>query len=476
MNLYSNLLLLFLSILSVVSSSPSPSSSSSSITLPIYSKRYSHSKDDLESWAHQQGLHLRKKYNKPLTLNNEHNHHLSERSLIALTNQNIDAAYYATIGIGNPQQTFQVILDTGSSSLWLVSTELSASENAIGDGYNPSSSSSFKNESDSFSVVYGSGQAYGYDAKDDVQLGTFKLTSSPFAVVDRVTSALVSSPVSGIMGLAWSSLTDDNTTPFWQQLVENNQIRSDTTMSFYLTRMRSNSQAQSLEPGGTFTLGEVNNDLYTGDISYHNILNKDWWRVNMTGINVNGNSVWTPSFTVGAGVDSGTTLIGGPHDDIAKIWEAVDGAQEGSGQYSGYWFYPCDSNPNIEILIDGTPYAVNPEDLKFNKASSGTCQGAIFALESGTTTNDQKSLTWVLGDTFMKNYYTVFRHSPPSVGFAKLSDEAKATQTKVGNIPSETVGNADSLGGSSANSNLNNYTIMLSITLSITLITALSII
>ena len=279
------------------------------------------------------------------------------------------------------------------------------------------------------------------------------------------------------MGLAWSSLTDLRASPFWQQLVENNQISTETTMSFYLTRMRSNSQAQSLEPGGTFTLGELDNTLYTGDITYHNILSRDWWRVSLTGINVNGNSVWTPSFTVGAGVDSGTTLIGGPRDDIARIWDAVEGAQEGSGQYSGFWFYPCDSNPNIEIVIDDTPYAINPNDLRFNQFSSGTCQGAIYAIQSGSTTNDQNSLSWILGDTFMKNYYTVFRHSPPSVGFAQLSDEAIATQTRIGEIPSETVGDADSYGGSHSKSIiLNNFSIILSIALSISIIALLSII
>ena len=60
-----------------------------SINLPIYTKRHLQSKDDIESWVHQQGLNLRRKYNKPLYLNG--NLDLPERSIIALTNQNIDA-------------------------------------------------------------------------------------------------------------------------------------------------------------------------------------------------------------------------------------------------------------------------------------------------------------------------------------------------------------------------------------------------
>jgi len=32
-------------------------------------------------------------------------------------------------------------------------------------------------------------------------------------------------------------------------------------------------------------------------------------------------------------------------------------------------------------------------------------------------------LDWILGDTFMRNVYNVFRYDPPSVGFAKVKDE-----------------------------------------------------
>ncbi|TIA89125.1 hypothetical protein E3P99_02204 [Wallemia hederae] len=441
-----------------------------SVSYPIYHS--SRSSEDTQEWAYAQGLKQRTKYGYPALLGKDR---MSHRSIVALTNQNIDAAYYATIGVGQPQQAFQVILDTGSSALWLISNTLSEAENGqFGAGYDPAASTSFKNKSDEFSVTYGSGQAFGYDATDDVQLGTYSLSSSPLAVVDEVTSTLIAAPVSGIMGLAWSSLSQDVGTPFWQQLVQNDQISGENTMSFYLTRMRSNSQAQSLEPGGSFTLGELDNSLYTGDISFHNILGEDWWRVNMSGINVGGNTVFTPSITIGAGVDSGTTLIGGPHDDIAKIWEAVEGAEEGTGNYAGYWFYPCNANPNIEIVIDGTPYAVNPEDLKFNQASTGTCQGAIFALSSGSTTGSNTNLEWVLGDTFMKNYYTVFRHSPAAVGFAQLSDNAIASQTQVGAVPSQTVGEADSFGNSGAQAS---YTpaFVVPVAITLTAIIALSI-
>lgn len=56
-----------------------------------------------------------------------------------LTNHNLDASYSATVSIGTPAQSFDVVLDTGSSDLWVAADGSSITT----DKYSPSSSSSF---------------------------------------------------------------------------------------------------------------------------------------------------------------------------------------------------------------------------------------------------------------------------------------------------------------------------------------------
>lgn len=56
-----------------------------------------------------------------------------------LTNHNLDASYSASVSIGTPAQSFDVVLDTGSSDLWVAADGSSITT----DKYNPSSSSSF---------------------------------------------------------------------------------------------------------------------------------------------------------------------------------------------------------------------------------------------------------------------------------------------------------------------------------------------
>jgi hypothetical protein len=56
-----------------------------------------------------------------------------------LTNHNLDASYSATVSIGTPGQAFDVVLDTGSSDLWVAADGSSITT----DKFAPSKSTSF---------------------------------------------------------------------------------------------------------------------------------------------------------------------------------------------------------------------------------------------------------------------------------------------------------------------------------------------
>jgi cathepsin D len=48
---------------------------------------------------------------------------------------------------------------------------------------------------------------------------------------------------------------------------------------------------------------------------------------------------------------------------------------------------------------------------------------------------------WVVGDTFLKNVYSVFRANPPSIGFAALAAGVESSVTENG-VPTPTIGSA----------------------------------
>lgn len=86
---------------------------------------------------------------------------------------------------------------------------------------------------------------------------------------------------------------------------------------------------------------------------------------------------------------------------------------------AGYYFIPCTSNVSFVIYFGGNPYSVSLEDFVLDQISwdNRLCLGAVFGTES---TADVQ--LWIVGNAFLKNVYTVFNATTPSVGFAYPTD------------------------------------------------------
>lgn len=274
----------------------------------------------------------------------------------------------------------------------------------------------------------------------------FQVTNQVFALADQVSANLLSNPISGLMGLGWSSIASSGATPMWQTLAKGSQW-SEPVMSFFLTRFINVNGAASQEPGGEFMMGGTNSQLYTGDIDYVNIPTgrQSYWLIPLTGLTVNGASVLSGS--VNAAIDTGTTLVGGPTDAISSIFAQIPNSQAGTGDLDGYYLYPCSTSVTITMTFSSRTWTINPADFLLMRASTSMCVGAFFALNlSGSAPS------WIVGDTFLKNVYSVYRYNPPSVGFANLSSTALAQNTLGGTLPSATIGSSPvTATGSAAN-------------------------
>ncbi|KAG0705620.1 aspartic peptidase domain-containing protein [Suillus ampliporus] len=351
----------------------------------------------------------------------------------SLVDQQYDSAYYGSLAIGTPAVSFDVLLDTGSSDLWLAGSSCGTSCGSSAT-YNPSSSSTFQNLSTAFDIQYGSGAAEGYVAQDTVQMAGFSVSSQGFAVVDQVSQDLLTSPVSGLLGLAWNTLAASGQTPLWQTLASSNAWDS-ALFAVQLTRYTNDSSAQQLEPGGVINMGYTNSSLYTGSIDYIDIPGTpSYWYLPLDSLTVQGSSISIASGTTAA-IDTGTTNIAGPASSIQAIYAQIPNSQPATGEWEGYYSFPCSTTVNVELSFGGSTWSISPADFAFTQSSSSECIGAFFEADiSGG------SPTWIIGDAFLKNVYSVFRYNPPSVGFANLSSIAIAENGAGGTVPSATIG------------------------------------
>lgn len=342
--------------------------------------------------------------------------HLKKRQQsgsVKLQNNGIDASYSGQVSIGTPPQSFSIILDTGSSDLWVEDSECSACQ---GSKYDPSKSSSYKGSTDKFSISYGSGDAAGRLASDAVSMGGQNVGEQVFAIVDSMTPNLIASSVSGIMGLAFPALAYSKSAPWWQNASKG---WNQKLFAFYMKRYRDIDGATKVEAdGGTATFGYLDPSLYSGDVTYVNVpSNPQYWQIPMGGVSVLGKAIDLGSSNQVA-VDTGTTLIGGPADVVSAIYAAIPGSRKMTGNYANYYEYPCSTA--VEMTMAFGDFTINIGDADFNLGrygdASDMCTGGIFVQALSSTSPVQ----WIVGATALKNTYTVFRYDPPSVGFAAL--------------------------------------------------------
>ncbi|KAJ6482527.1 aspartic peptidase domain-containing protein [Mycena sanguinolenta] len=337
----------------------------------------------------------------------------------AVTNQEGDSSYFSTVQIGTPPQTFNVVLDTGSSDLFVLDTSCTGCSTA--PLFDSSKSSTFSQSTSTKPTVitYGSGSVEGFIGTDTVSMGSFTISSQTFLTVEALDQGLIDGDVSGLMGLAFEGLADTNAVPFWQALASNNKLTAPE-MAFQLLR----STSQSDEPGGTFTLGGTNSSLFTGDIEFHDLVDSStptFWQLSLSAVTAQGKTVTLNSDEAVSAIDTGTTAIGGPSDGVAAIWAAVPGAsavKEQGGE--GFFQFPCTTDVSIALSFGGQAWPISTQDINLGALQEGSsdCIGAIFDISLGNTGTGP---FWVVGDTFLKNVYSVFRQNPMSVGFAALA-------------------------------------------------------
>lgn len=200
-------------------------------------------------------------------------------------------------------QAFDVVLDTGSSDLWVATTACVSCPRTI-PVFDPSKSNSFNATTLGTTIRYGQGQVTGQIVEDVVSMAGFSVTSQTFCVslffyslfhrrsrlsclvvaATDLSRELLGAQAAGLMGLGFTSLAATRSTPFWEALSDGGQFTTPE-MGFQFTRERGNPSAQSEEFGGTFTLGGTNSSLFTGDIEFLDMPSgtPSFWLLNMAG-------------------------------------------------------------------------------------------------------------------------------------------------------------------------------------------------
>ena len=73
-------------------------------------------------------------------------------------------------------------------------------------------------------------------------------------------------------------------------------------------------------------------------------------------LDVNGMNVVSPIITI---IDSGTSFMFGPPDEVEKVYAQVPGSQPLTGAMQGFYSFPCKTVPKISFKWGGKAWAVS---------------------------------------------------------------------------------------------------------------------
>lgn len=327
-----------------------------------------------------------------------------------------DYSYFAQVYLGSAKTPMYMLLDTGAGTSWVMGPSCTSDSCKLHNSFGAANSTTFVASTNTFSVSYGSGSVSGTLATDSLTLAGLTVTMT-LGIANNTSADFTSFPMDGILGL---SQAQGSTPNFLQTLVSSKQLKSNL---FAVDLNRASDGTNN----GEISFGAVDTSKFEGTLNYNAVATSadGEWAISMDNAGVGGDLAGITGRL--AYIDTGTSYIFGPPEDVLKFHAVVSGATSSDNVT---WSVPCTTTKTMDIVFGGVSYSILASDWVGDTDDDGMCTSNIFghAVVDGA---------WLLGDTFLKNVYSVFDVDENRIGFVqKISTSTTSTSKTSG--PSST--------------------------------------
>uniref|UniRef100_A0A803THJ5 Peptidase A1 domain-containing protein n=1 Tax=Anolis carolinensis TaxID=28377 RepID=A0A803THJ5_ANOCA len=318
---------------------------------------------------------------------------------------NLNSFYFGEISIGTPPQNFLVLMDTGSANLWVPSVYCNTAACGNHNRFNPSASSTYTNNGQTFSLYYGSGSLTVMLGYDTVQVQNIVVRNQEIGLSqNEPSSPFYYASFDGILGMSYPSAAVGHVGGYtiMQQMLRQGQL-SEPIFSFYFSRQ------PTAQYGGELILGGIDTQMFSGEITWAPVTREAYWQIGIEEFLIGNQATGLCSQGCQAVVDTGTYLLAVPQQYMSTFLQAV-GGQEYNGEVSGLVNFGK-TWPTFTFIINGSQFPLPPSAY----INNGYCTVQIEATYLPSPTGEP---LWIFGDVFLKEYYSVYDMANNRVGFA----------------------------------------------------------
>lgn len=297
-----------------------------------------------------------------------------------------------------------MVLDTGSSNLWVPSSKCMSIACLLHKRYDSSSSSTYLANGTEFQIRYGSGSLSGFISQDVLRVADLVIYSQDFGeALSEPDLSFTFGRFDGILGLAYSSISVNNVIPPFYNMIDQ-KLLDEPVFSFWLGTLEKDIE------GGECVFGGVDPDHFEGEVIYIPVRRKAYWEVTLDAFFFGKDMV--DVYNTGIILDTGTSLIVMPSD----ISELLNNAIGATKLWSGEYIVDCNrvpEFPDITFRLSGHNFSLSPDDYILK--AQGMCLSTFIGMDIPPPAGP----LWIVGDVFLRRYYSIYDLGKNRVGLAK---------------------------------------------------------
>jgi hypothetical protein len=373
-------------------------------------------------------------------------------------------AYFGTIFVGLPAQSFTVVFDTGSGHFFVPSSKCRSepcsthkayvrekSDSAVDIDHDGNAVNSTGEDRDQVAIAFGTGEVVGEFARETVCLsdhtGDPPETALQNVECTRVRVVLATEMTAepfrafefdGVLGLGLESLAVDPEFSFFEQMSRTHNGPMEPLFGVFISK--EDRTPSEISFGGT-DARRMAEDLRWAPVHQPEL---GYWQLAVRRITVGGEALdLCEEGGCVAIADTGTSLLGAPKQIAQHLhWLLARKVEDNPSEID------CTQHPGPEIVFDlGTVELVlgpevysRPAGLRvINNKTNETqliCRASLLPVDEGPSLGPK---AWILGEPALRKYYSAYDWQRKRIGFAQA---VQPEEPGSGTLPTHKVVNA----------------------------------